>query len=119
MTTYTYDLDCFSDLYKECNGFRPSEAYYASLREATPDQLQEEWDFLLARIDQVVSDQERMEAECLKRLQDELHQTTSANGVSVATAIRWMHDAYGTNGDPEYLDYKLGVKYGTIASLAA
>jgi hypothetical protein len=41
----------------------------------------------------------------------------SDNKVDVATAIRWMDDAYGTNGDYQFLDYYLGVKYGTIEGM--
>jgi hypothetical protein len=116
-TTYTYDVDSFSDLYKASHGFRPGASYYEWLAVASPDDLQEEWDFQCRLLDAEMTRQEEEQGEALQRLKAELASTTSSNNVSVATAIRWMHDAYQTNGDNEYLDYKLGVKYGTIEGM--
>lgn len=33
-------------------------------------------------------------------------------GGDVETAKRWQHDAYGTQGDDEFLEYRLGLPYG-------
>lgn len=33
-------------------------------------------------------------------------------GHDVDTAKRWQHQAYNTNGDDEYLEYRLGLPYG-------
>jgi hypothetical protein len=35
-----------------------------------------------------------------------------------ATAIRWIMDAEGANGDTEYADYLLGLPYGYISKIA-
>ena len=44
--TYTYDVDSFSDLYKEATGIRPTSFYYKWMDSATPAELQQEWDYL-------------------------------------------------------------------------
>lgn len=117
MSKYTYDIDSFSDLYKDSYGFRPSAGFYEWLSEASADELQAKWDYLIRVIDANFNEQERQQAEALEDLNRRMAQIMTVNRVSMATAIRWMHDAYDTNGDNEYLDYKLGVKYGTVNGL--
>ena len=114
MSKYTYDIDSFSDLYKDSHGFRPSAGYYEWLDRASADELQAEWDYLIRVLDANLNEEARQQAEALEDLNRRLAQIMTINKVCMATAIRWMHDAYDTNGDNEYLDYKLGVKYGTI-----
>jgi hypothetical protein len=36
----------------------------------------------------------------------------------VETAKRWQHQAYGTDGDDEYLAYRLGLPYGYFKKVA-
>jgi hypothetical protein len=36
----------------------------------------------------------------------------------VETAKRWQHQAYGTDGDDEYLEYRLGLPYGYFKKAA-
>jgi hypothetical protein len=117
MTKYTYDISCFSDLHKDATGCRPSSYFWEWVEQATPDELQAEWDNLVVAVDHSIREQEQWQADALKNLEMELTKTCSSNNVSVDTAIRWMHDAYNTNGDNEYLDYHLGVKYGTVKRL--
>ena len=119
MTTYTYDIDSFSDLYKESHGFRPSAGFYERLDRSSPDELQAEWDYLLKVLDINLREEERQQAEAHEELMVRLELLAASNKVDVKTVIRWFHDAESTNGDNEYLDYRLGVKYGTVASLLA
>lgn len=112
--SYSYDPDSFSDLYKEANGIRPGAAYFEWLEAATPAELQAEWDHLCRWADETARICREHEADALVRLDEELAKTCADHKVNVATAIRWMHDAYGTGGDHQFLDYYLGVAYGTI-----
>ena len=117
MNKYTYDIDSFSDLHKEARGFRPSEGFWQWVKTATPDELQEKWDSLSHAADREYTLMQEMQAEALVRLREELAETTANNRVDMVTAVRWMHDAYSTNGDNEFLDYRCGVAYGTIAKI--
>lgn len=119
MAKYTYDIDGFSDLYKEAHGFRPSGHYYYMLDMATADQLQAEWDYLLKLLDINLREEERQQAEAHEQLMARLESLATTNKVDIKTVIRWLHDAESTGGDNEYLDYRLGVKYGTVAKLLA
>ena len=116
---YTYDIDSFSDLYKETHGFRPTASYYEWLDRASQDELQAEWDYLLQVGEANFREEERQKAEAHEQLMAHIERVTRDNNVDVETCVRWMHDAEGTDGDNEYLDYKLGVKYGTVAKLLA
>ena len=118
MTQYTYDIDSFSDLHKDAFGFRRRGENYARwLETASPDELQAEWDYLLSVLDARITEDERQAAEALKAFKVELAWMLDNGADSVETCVRWLHDTYSTSGDSEYLDYKLGVKYGTIKNL--
>ena len=39
-------------------------------------------------------------------------------GHDIETAKRWQHQAYGTEGDDEYLAYRLGLPYGYFRKVA-
>lgn len=114
---YTYDINSFSDLYKDATGHRPGAGYYVWLDQACQDDLQSEWDYLVKVVDINIREDERQQAEAYADLIARLEELTTTNKVDVKTVIRWFHDCESTNGDNEYLDYKLGVKYGTVAKL--
>jgi hypothetical protein len=116
-TTYTYDIHYFSDLHKDAYGFRPSQGFYEWMQTATPDELQAEWNWLCQSAE--LEDRRRAEAEAnaLTNLEAHLAKTMADHRVDKATAIRWLDDAYGTQGDCHYLDFHLGVAYGTVERL--
>ena len=115
--TYTYDVDSFSDLYKEATGCRPTSFYYKWMDSATPDELQWEWDYLCRWADERGRKLEEDQWQALCLLEAQLAKTCADHNVDIATAIRWLDDAHGTRGDYQFLDYYLGVKYGTIEGM--
>ena len=118
MTKYTYDVDSFSDLHKDAYGFRPrGEAFYNWLETATPAQLQAEWDRLVEMVVESIRHEEERQGEAIVELQKEITWMLHNGADSVTTCVRWLHEAYTTGGDNMYLDYHLGVKYGTIDRL--
>ena len=117
-TTYgTYDVDSFSDLYKEANGHRPGQYFWEWVNKASPEELQGEWNFLCQEAEREFNRQQESQATALVSLEAQLAKTMVDNRVDMATAIRWLDDAYGTNGDYQFLDFYLGVKYGTIEGM--
>ena len=115
--SYSYDIYSFSDLHKDAYGRRPGNYYYEWLEKATDEERQKEWDFLCSTADQRDRDRLQEESSALVRLEAQLAKTCADNKVDRATAIRWLDDAYGTNGDYQFLDYYLGVAYGTIEGM--
>jgi len=115
--TFTYDIYSFSDLHKDAYGRRPGNYYYEWLENTTDEERQAEWDFLCRTADQRELARQQDEAASLELLEIQLTKTMADNKVDRATAIRWLDDAYGTRGDYQFLDYYLGVKYGTIEGM--
>jgi hypothetical protein len=117
MNQYTYDLDSFSDLHKEAYGFRPSSTWYEWMQAASPDELQEQWDSLVRSAEWAFQEEQELREQALTDLNKTIAEMQRDHKVDMATCIRWLHDAYKTAGDDGYLEYHLGVAYGTIAKL--
>ena len=117
MNKYTYDVDSFSDLYKDARGFRPREEFWQWMNNATPDELQEKWDSLIEEVNQSIAEEKAMEERCLVLFKEDLARMTAAYSISIPQAIDIMHQINGTRGDNESLDYHYGVAYGTIAKI--
>lgn len=113
----TYDLDSFSDLHKDAYGCRPSQYFWEWISKASPEELQGEWNFLCQEAERVEQVHQEAQATALVNLEAQLAKTMADNRVDMATAIRWLDDAYGTNRDYQFLDFYLGVKYGTIEKM--
>lgn len=114
---YSYDLDLFSDLHKDAYGVRPSQWFWEWQKSASADELQEKWDQLLADAKSAADADEAREARCLVELHATLDKMMMENNIDLETAIRWLDDANDTGGDWQYLDFNLGVKYGTIEKM--
>jgi hypothetical protein len=114
VSSYSYDIHSFSDLYKEANGWRPGAYYYEWLEVASPAELQKEWDYLCKCADARERERQEEQSVAMAQFEAQLSKTCADHKVDIATAIRWMDDAYGTRGDYQFLDYYLGVPYGTI-----
>jgi len=118
-TTYTYDVYSFSDLHKDAYGRRPGNYYFEWLEKATDAERQVEWDFLCRTADQ--RERERLEdqAKAWVEFDHLVERMMDDNRIGRADAVRWLHDAHRTGGDNQYLDYSLGVAYGTIDKFLA
>jgi len=117
-TTYTFDENILSDLYKEAYGFRPrSEEFWAAWDSADNDGKQRIWDNLL---DAAVADaayERQCQQEAIADLEHRIRfMMNTVAGCDRASAIRYLHDAYQTHGDVEYLEFNLGVPYGYLSN---
>ena len=99
----------YSDIHKDVYGFRPrhdttedwnSESY---LESAIAD--------LVIRLDEVVKQEEEDQKQAIARFENQIERMRRRR-IDRATALGWVHDAEGTDGDNEYLCYKLGLPYG-------
>lgn len=114
---YTYDERIVSDLYKEAFGTRPGEYFWENWDASDNDRKQEMWN---AMVDEAHADAERERQE---QLNAEKHLETVVipniqsylNGCTREDAIRHLHDTYETDGDVEYLEFSLGVRYGYLS----
>ena len=78
-------------------------------------------------VEQARADMERLSKELEAQMeQDKKFQQEAIEAVEqlaasyggFETAKRWQHQAYGTDGDDEYLCYKLGLPYGYFKKVA-
>ena len=99
----------FWDAYKDAHGFRPRHLNVSAMSEA---ELEAE----LSYLSKLIEEQEaaRIEAEHLAacKFEQRVLDLIAMGAGDRETAIRWVHDAEGSNGDDEYLCFLLGLKYG-------
>ena len=111
MASYTYCDDTYSDLYKDVYGFRPRGAY-ESWQRMSEEEKQAEWDYLCGLLDQVMAEQQEEEAAAIVKFEKLVTDTINHGAGNRETALRWIMDASGCNGDWEYLCYQHNIPYG-------
>jgi hypothetical protein len=114
-TRYTFDENIVSDLYKEAFGFRPREDFWANWNSYSDDEKQVSWDQMLDIADRVAEAELECQLEAERELNEHFRRVVDIAGGTREDAIRYLHDAYDTNGSNEYLEYILGVRYGYIS----
>ncbi len=103
-------LECiFWDAYKDAHGFRPRHLNISAFTEA---ELEEELKYLSKLIEE--QEAARIEAEHLAacKFEQRVLDLKAMGAEDRGTAIRWIHEAEGSNGDDEYLCFLLGLRYG-------
>lgn len=114
---YTYDADTLSDLHKDAYGFRPrDEEFWNAWDSADDDGKQRIWDNLLDAVDRAIETEREIQQEAIADLEDRIRfMMSTVAGCQREDAIRYLHDAYNTHGDVEYLEHHLGVPYGYLS----
>ncbi len=107
--TYTYDDDCYSDLYKEAYGIRPRMTGWNNM---SPDEKQETWDRLLVASAQSACDERGEEWKAMIRFEARVESIIKAGADDRETAIRWIAEAEEVDGDMDYLCFCCGIPYG-------
>lgn len=90
MTTFTYDENLYSDLYKDTYGFRPR---YTGFYEATPEQKQRIWDDLLSAHERAMDEYHARQERTSEELQLDINRLLKVGASDEATAIRWLVEA--------------------------
>ena len=118
---YTFDADTLSDLHKDAYGFRPrSEEFWAAWDAADNDGKQRIWDGLLDAADRALETEREMQQEAIAEFESTVRGImATVAGSTREDAIRYMHDAYKTDGDVEYLEFLCSVPYGYISGRKA
>jgi hypothetical protein len=78
----------------------------------TEAQLEAELEYLAMVIKREEDDRIEDEIRAGQRLEETIYKMMDCGCRNREMAIRWLHEAYETNGDTEYLEYNLGVNYG-------
>ncbi len=111
MTTQQTELQelesIYCDLYKDVHGIKAR--WY---RADSVEQARKDLDALEAEGKLVWAQEEKAREAAAVRFEIRMTETIAAGAKDRETAMRWIHDAEGTQGDDEYLCYTLGLKYG-------
>lgn len=106
----------YSDFYKEVHGIRPRWVNYD---EVTVEWYEEALRMLSAESKIVFAAEAKARANAAVVVEARIAELIAIGAGDRLTAIRWLHEAEGTNNDPEYLCYCLGVEYGYFRADAA
>ena len=103
----------YSDVHKDAYGYRPrGEQIYNWFTSMTSEEMDVEFQQLQETINRNDEHQRQMEADACVAVEEHIESLIRMGAGDRENAIRWMDEAEETNGDLDYLCYKLGVPYG-------
>ena len=97
------------DMYKDAYGVRPRGIDTTDWTEAG---FEAEFVYLAKIIDRENKDREAAEDKAMIAFEMRVQELMSSGAKDYAMAIRWVHEAEGSNGDDNYLCYLVGLPYG-------
>jgi hypothetical protein len=106
----------YSDLHKEVHGFRPRGSWImASTNPSDIVFIQDEIDRLCVDSERAVSAERSRQAEAVARFEAHVAQLITMGASDRESALRWIHDAEGTEGDVDHLESVWGLPYRYFA----
>lgn len=103
------------DLYKDVHNFRPRHMNLQAMSEA---ELEAEIAQLEVELERAERARREDEARAVVKFSKRVQQTIAAGAKDYETALRWIHEADGTQGDDEYLCFMNGLPYGFFRKAA-
>ncbi len=105
----------FWDMYKDAHGFRPRHVDTTGWTELA---FTQEFEYLQGVI--VKNEQERKiaEHEACHAFEMRVQSILACGAKDREMALRWIHEAEGSNGDDEFLCYLMGLPYRYFAQVA-
>jgi hypothetical protein len=98
----------FWDMYKDAYGVRPRGIDTAAWDEAT---FEAEFNYLQDLIAKNEQEREIAEHEATLAFEQRIQELYACGAKRRAMALRWIHEAEGSNGDDEFLCYLVGLPY--------
>jgi len=99
----------FWDMYKDAHGFRPRHIDTNSWTEAD---FEAEFKELGLAIEREEILRKESEARAMHEFEMRMQDLLRSGAKDREMALRWIHEAEGSNGDDEFLCYLVGVPYG-------
>ncbi len=103
------------DMYKDAHGVRPRGVDTSSW---TEEDFCKEFDYLQQVIEQECKARREAEARAVVKFSKRIEDTIASGAGDRETALRWIHEADGSNSDDEYLCYLNGLPYGYFRKAA-
>jgi hypothetical protein len=103
------ELQCiFWDMYKDAYGFRPRGI---STHLWDEDKFNREFDFLQNEITRNEQARRAAEEQAAHQFEMRVQSILACGAKDREMALRWIHEAEGSNGDDEFLCYLVGLPY--------
>ena len=103
------------DMYKDAYGVRPRGI-------DTSTWTLKEFHNVFEQLGEVIQREDAQrkiaEVEAAKRFEAQIDSLIAAGAASRDAALKWIHEAEGSNGDDEYLCFLLGLRYGYFRKAA-
>ena len=113
--TRTEELQCiFWDMYKDAYNFRPRHIDTSTWTEA---QFEAEFEQLAEVIQREGELREQAEEKAQHEFEMRMQDLMRSGAKTREMAMRWVHEAEGSNGDDEFLCYLVGLPYGYFCSV--
>jgi len=113
--TRTEELQCiFWDMYKDAYNFRPRHIDTSTWTEA---QFEAEFEQLAEVIQREGELREQAEEKAQHEFEMRMQDLMRSGAKTREMAMRWVHEAEGSNGDDEFLCYLVGLPYGYFRSV--
>ena len=112
---FTFSDELFSDLWKDVNGYRPTQEIKDEWNARTLRQKQELWTALVDELDQQEQDRIDLQNARVASFEKQILQYQSmGDSITRTDAIRYIIDEEGLiyEYDPEYVAYSMGLPYG-------
>lgn len=107
--TVLEQMQCqFWDMYKDAYGVRPRGI---STHLWDEDKFNREFDFLQSEIVKNERERKIAEHEAAHEFEMRIQSILACGAKDRAMALRWIHEAEGTQGDDEFLCYLVGLPY--------
>lgn len=114
MSNYSFSDELISDLHKDAYGFRPKGDYFAWWDTLSDDEKQAEWDSLYESFVRREAEDQAMEQAAVVDFEKRIASLLQHGARNREMAVRWLDEAFETNGDVSYLEWNLGVPYGYL-----
>jgi hypothetical protein len=104
------------DMYKDAHGVRPRGT---DTSDWTLEKFEAEMEYLQQVIERNDLQRRVDEDTAIHAFEARIEKIIALGAKDRAMAIRWIHEAEGSDGDDEYLCYRVGVPYGYIKTEAS
>ena len=105
----------FWDMYKDAYGSRPRGIDTSAW---TEEEFMAEFETLGRVIEREEIARKESEANASVRFEAQMDSLMQSGAVSRDAALKWIHEAEGSDGDDEYLCFLLGLSYGYFRKAA-
>ena len=110
---FTYSDNCFSDLFKEVNGFRPRGILVDDWNDRTPRQKQELWNALCDELEENTKLEKLLEIERIGTFEARVKDVIGLGAGNRETALRWItgQETFYHIQDVEHFVWEQGILF--------